>query len=301
MLYAPLTATQDNEDTPLFGRGMNLGNVPPRELQDSRFTPDMSGAVLRTDVTPQSDFKPKLRKRLQSEPEGAATSIKLRRCSCCRIREKSFATAKSSPCFADRRARRANHRMPHLAEHVYPFQKKYSVLQNYKSALYPFPSCPTERGARDRHDAGQDAMDAEGAEDVRHRMRTAKSYGPDTSKVGVKLAEATLPATVSTKPDHRGEYEATVNHCVRSAGLFWCIRGDCYGLAFFSARPAAGASSARRSHALSRAKPKIIPRAKKITWRDRETVSRPSLREAPATKQSMPASRFDGLLRLRSQ
>ena len=61
-------------------------------------------------------------------------------------------------------------------------------------------------------------MDAEGAEDVRQRMRTAKSYGPDTSKVGVKLAEATPPATVSTKPDHRGEYEATVNHCVRSAG-----------------------------------------------------------------------------------
>jgi len=61
-------------------------------------------------------------------------------------------------------------------------------------------------------------MDAEGAVDVRHRMRTAKSYGPGASTVGVKLAEATLPATVSTKPDHRGEYEATVKHRVRSAG-----------------------------------------------------------------------------------
>jgi hypothetical protein len=55
-------------------------------------------------------------------------------------------------------------------------------------SIISIPSCPTERGARDRHDAGQDAMDADGAEDVRHRMRTAKSYGPDTSKVGVKPA-----------------------------------------------------------------------------------------------------------------
>ena len=36
--------------------------------------------------------------------------------------------------------------------------------------------------------AGRDAMAADGAEDVRHRMRTAKSYGPDASTVGVKLA-----------------------------------------------------------------------------------------------------------------
>jgi hypothetical protein len=67
--------------------------------------------------------------------------------------------------------------------------KKYSAFQKWKSPLYPCRSCPTERGARDRHDAGQDAMDVDGAEDVRHRKRTAKSYGPDTSKVGVKLAQ----------------------------------------------------------------------------------------------------------------
>jgi hypothetical protein len=47
-------------------------------------------------------------------------------------------------------------------------------------------------------------MDAEGAEDVRHRMRTAKTCGPDASMVGVKLG-LSPPATVSTKPDHRGE------------------------------------------------------------------------------------------------
>ena len=297
MLYAPLTATQDNEDTPLFGRGMNLGNVPPRELQDSRFTPDMSGAVLRTDVTPQSDFKPKLRKRLQSEPEGAATSIKLRRCSCCRIREKSFATAKSSPCFADRRARRANHRMPHLAEHVYPFQKKYSVLQNYKSALYPFPSCPTERGARDRHDAGQDAMDAEGAEDVRHRMRTAKSYGPDASTVGVKLVEQFASDGVN-KARSPGRVRSNRKTSRAERRVFWCICGDCCGVAFFSAPPAAGASSARRSHALTlKGRTKIIPRAKKIHAARSRTRIWPSLRGAKATKQSTLALPRDGLLR----
>jgi len=38
-------------------------------------------------------------------------------------------------------------------------------------------------------------------------LRTAKSCGPDASVVGVKLAEATPPMTVSKKPDHRGEHE----------------------------------------------------------------------------------------------
>ena len=68
------------------------------------------------------------------------------------------------------------------------FQKKYSYFQNSKSLLILILSRPTERGARDRHDAGRDAMDAEGAEDVRHRMRMAKLCGPDASMVGVKPA-----------------------------------------------------------------------------------------------------------------
>jgi hypothetical protein len=52
-------------------------------------------------------------------------------------------------------------------------------------------------------------MDASGAADESATLRTAKSCGPDTSMVGVKLAmmlRITL-ATVTTKPDHRGEYE----------------------------------------------------------------------------------------------
>jgi hypothetical protein len=52
-------------------------------------------------------------------------------------------------------------------------------------------------------------MDASCATDESALLRTAKSCGPDASMVGVKLAmmlRITL-ATVTTKPDHRGEYE----------------------------------------------------------------------------------------------
>jgi hypothetical protein len=61
-------------------------------------------------------------------------------------------------------------------------------------------------------------MDASGAADESAFLRTAKSCGPDTSMVGVKLAMMAMsalrarhagitPMTVTTKPDHRGEYE----------------------------------------------------------------------------------------------
>ena len=50
-------------------------------------------------------------------------------------------------------------------------------------------------------------MDANGATDERATLRTAKSYGPDASMVGVKSVKEISPATVTTKPDHRGEYE----------------------------------------------------------------------------------------------
>jgi hypothetical protein len=50
-------------------------------------------------------------------------------------------------------------------------------------------------------------MDADGAADESAILRTAKSCGPDTSMVGVKLVKEISLATVTTKPDHRGEYE----------------------------------------------------------------------------------------------
>ena len=56
-------------------------------------------------------------------------------------------------------------------------------------------------------------MDAGGAADESAILRTAKSCGPDASMVGVKFVMMLriTPATVTTKPDHRGEYEISCN------------------------------------------------------------------------------------------
>jgi hypothetical protein len=54
-------------------------------------------------------------------------------------------------------------------------------------------------------------MDASGAADESAILRTAKSCGPDASMVGVKFAEESPRMTVTTKPDHRGEYEISRN------------------------------------------------------------------------------------------
>jgi hypothetical protein len=72
---------------------------------------------------------------------------------------------------------------------VNPAAKKYSDFQNTQITCIN-PAVPSHQRGRLAivTNAGRDAMDAEGAEDVRHRMRTAKSYGPDASTVGVKLA-----------------------------------------------------------------------------------------------------------------
>jgi hypothetical protein len=52
-------------------------------------------------------------------------------------------------------------------------------------------------------------MDASCATDESALLRTEKSCGPDASMVGVKLVMMLriIRATVTTKPDHRGEYE----------------------------------------------------------------------------------------------
>jgi hypothetical protein len=54
-------------------------------------------------------------------------------------------------------------------------------------------------------DAGRDAVDAGGAADESAGPRTAKSYGPDASTLAFKFAELFSQATVTKKPDHRGE------------------------------------------------------------------------------------------------
>jgi len=84
-------------------------------------------------------------------------------------------------------------------------------------------------------------MDASGAADESALLRTAKPCGPDASMVGVKLAEEIPPATVTTKPDHRGEREISCNTIA-------CGNAGCPGAtvvtnarAYYSTRAAAGA------------------------------------------------------------
>jgi hypothetical protein len=53
---------------------------------------------------------------------------------------------------------------------------------------------------------GRDAVDARSAQDESALLRTEKSCGPDASTPASSW-QLTLPATVTKKPDHRGEYE----------------------------------------------------------------------------------------------
>jgi hypothetical protein len=48
---------------------------------------------------------------------------------------------------------------------VQPLSQKYSDFQKTQISLYPQPSCPTEGRLEIVTDAGQDAVDASGAED----------------------------------------------------------------------------------------------------------------------------------------
>jgi hypothetical protein len=52
-------------------------------------------------------------------------------------------------------------------------------------------------------------MDADSAADESAYLRTAKPCGPDASMVDVKLVKEISPATVTTKPGHRGEPEVS--------------------------------------------------------------------------------------------
>ena len=56
-------------------------------------------------------------------------------------------------------------------------------------------------------DAGWDAVDAGGATDESACRRTAKSCGPDASTPASSRRENIPPATVTRKPDRRGEHE----------------------------------------------------------------------------------------------
>src|ERR1700736_2259089 len=92
----------------------------------------------------------------------------------------------------------------------------FRIIRNYASLLTQISfisvAIPayTKGAFRDRHKrrAG-DAVDAGGAADESATLRTAKSCGPDASTPASSWRKYP-PATVTRKPDHRGEREAAV-------------------------------------------------------------------------------------------
>src|SRR5207302_11131607 len=104
------------------------------------------------------------------------------------------------------------------------------------------------RGVGQRHNAEQDAVDAEGAIDERRLRRTAKSCGPDTPTLVSSWRKVFPPATVANKPGHRGARGVTVKTIARGmpgeTGVTVVTMLACL---FYFTCEAAGASSARHS------------------------------------------------------
>jgi len=90
---------------------------------------------------------------------------------------------------------------------VQPLCKNILVFARPKSLLYPPPSRPTEGRFAIVTDVRRDAVDAGCASDEGADLRTAKSCGPDASTPASSLRKPTPQATVTRKPDRRGEHE----------------------------------------------------------------------------------------------
>jgi hypothetical protein len=65
------------------------------------------------------------------------------------------------------------------------------------------PSCPTRGALANVTNAGQDAVDADGALRRERLKRTEKSCGPDTPTLVSSLREV-AQVTVAKTPEHRG-------------------------------------------------------------------------------------------------
>jgi hypothetical protein len=90
-----------------------------------------------------------------------------------------------------------------------PFEKIFSFSFEANHLFILAVPAHTQGAFRDRHErrAG-DAVDAGGAADESAYLRTAKSCGPDASTPASSLTEEIFrAATVTRKPDHRGEDE----------------------------------------------------------------------------------------------
>jgi hypothetical protein len=131
---------------------------------------------------------------------------------------------------------------------VKPHLKKYSDFQNDQISCINMPSRPTQRGvSRSSRTLGAGCGGRERRLDecaMRGRPSRVVLTPRGRRQPGGLLVR---PGTVSKKPDHRGEHEATVNHCAGKAGCFRRTCGDYACVLFSFARKAAGASSARLS------------------------------------------------------
>jgi hypothetical protein len=163
-----------------------------------------------------------------------------------RCRDADHAGGKS-PCKAncdalrcDTSARRANH-LPD-EKPVQPSREKFSAfIARQISRLYA-ASRSTGGAARDRHDTRDGTRWTRGVVarlmrvDERRRSpakpsgkagwsRTAKSRGPDASRLALRFMESIREATVTTKPDHRGERD--INRKATAQGRPDCFRFTC--------------------------------------------------------------------------
>jgi hypothetical protein len=104
-----------------------------------------------------------------------------------------------------------------------PAIKKYSESQNMDLTASDFriillPSRSFQRGgSRSSRYVERDAVDVE-APLTNGAEADGQVVWSRRLEVGVKPAEFFPPVTVSTNPDHRGEHEATVNHCAGNVG-----------------------------------------------------------------------------------
>jgi len=145
----------------------------------------------------------------------------------------------------------ANHFARRATPSSSPFYKNILIFRNCKSVYILAPSRSSRRGARDRHGRGAGCGGRGCADNERRMTRTAKSCGPDTSTPVSSSREASfLGATVTRKPDHRGELEAAVKTIA-------CGNVGCSGVsvvtnacAFYFAHAAAGAWAPGIPHAL---------------------------------------------------
>src|SRR5260370_26441064 len=88
-----------------------------------------------------------------------------------------------------------------------PLAKIFSFAPDPNQLYIPRHPVPTEGRWPSSRTLGRDAVDAGGAKDEGADLRTAKSCGPDASTPASSQRKPFPLATVTKKPDHRGEHE----------------------------------------------------------------------------------------------